>query len=328
MRGYILRNAEDDLEVPIDCWEDCSVLNMEKILTRIQTILDVGGDCGKVCALSYCEFLDVLKSLGVAVVDFKAGTISESGSCPEQVFNPESIQGKVQAQVFSSGEPSWWSGFCSNVDGNKGNLGNIGTNEVPLDASSWNASTLEPENSAVGVLPAGSDSRTCLREIYSIIYSAQLVSVSIVFKIPNPDAKDSIVKATFNVNFASNSTASLPVTYADGERVEQPYIPVPLAQKIVADGSVCGGGDPGKSLITVTNTDGFLPKDPIEVVDLTTGACDGEPFSGAVVSVVSKTQLIVDLDVNDNNGVTADRVKVGMLLRIKPVGDDCLNQGP
>jgi hypothetical protein len=287
LRGSILTNAADDLDVAVECWEDCSVINLERQLSRLRTILDVGGNCPKVCALSYCEYLDVLKELGVAVVDMTTGVVSSTVDVGEQTIDLSIGAGLLQAGVFPNSEPFCFSGQ---------NVAAASAAGQPLSKTDFKSETAE-----------NSEDQNAARLAVSSVLVNQQTTVSLVFKLPNPDAKDTVVKAIFNVNWATSAPSRKPsggadtdsvglrqVIYSDQTSAMVPYVPVPNQR--IQKGSVDSSAD----IITVTvgSTVGFFVGDSVDIFGgassgttmLTmTDSNDGDYL--AVSAVISETEL-------------------------------------
>lgn len=319
LRGSILTNAADDLDVAVECWEDCSVINLERQLSRLRTILDVGGNCPKVCALSYCEYLDVLKELGVAVVDMTTGVVSSTVDVGEQTIDLSIGAGLLQAGVFPNAEP-----FCFS-----------GQNVAAAKLSGQPLNSTDFKSSATTI--ARSTDQNAARLTVSSVLVNQQTTVSLVFKLPNPDAKDTIVKAIFNVNWATSAPSRKPaggaandsvglrqVTYSNLTSAQVPYIPVP--NQLIQKGTVSAEVSGAVTLpLTVGSTVGFFVGDSVDIFDVDgttvfTFTTTGTSFA-YVSAITSETEMTIKYETATVTAPGAtDTISPGSQVRLAQSG--------
>lgn len=318
LRGMIVGNASDDLDVSVECWEDCSVINLERQIARLRTILDVGGNCPKVCALSYCEYLDVLKELGVAVVDMTTGVVSSTVDVGEQTIDLSIGAGLLQAGVFPNSEPFCFSGQ---------NVAAASLADQPL-----NVTNFESTAGAVSTV------QNAARLSVSSVLVNQQTTVSLVFKLPNPDAKDTVVKAIFNVNWATSapsrgnaaaiaakdSVGLGQVTYSNQTTAMVPYVPVP--NQLIQKGTVSAATADKVTLpLTVGSTTGFFVGDSVDIFgpdgsSIVTLAAPGTNFV-EVSAINSETEMVLKWDTtNVTAPVAAAVISPGSQIRLAQVG--------
>uniref|UniRef100_A0A6C0HGA1 Uncharacterized protein n=1 Tax=viral metagenome TaxID=1070528 RepID=A0A6C0HGA1_9ZZZZ len=60
--GYV-----HDLEVPIECWDPCSVIEFTTTLGGIQYLTDVGNQCNIKCSITLDDFFDNLQAQGLTI---------------------------------------------------------------------------------------------------------------------------------------------------------------------------------------------------------------------------------------------------------------------
>jgi hypothetical protein len=59
---HILEKYETDLGTPRNCWEACSVIDLENTLSCVRSLCDVGGGCEVLCALTWSELCQLIQT--------------------------------------------------------------------------------------------------------------------------------------------------------------------------------------------------------------------------------------------------------------------------
>ena len=248
----VINWAEQDLNTDAGCWDDCSRVNLNKKLAGIKSVLDLATHCREVdCSMTYNEYLDVLRRLKVSIVNHTTNKISPGNL----TFDPDLVGNKIQAHEFNC-EPLWY-----------GCVDNLPAVEAITDPLALLLQT---------------------REAYNPNFSFQQITVGVVFKIPNPDAHDTVIRVNFNVNWASKQdTADFASTDDAGEFITyraltasggshtffEPYLPIVQNTVLTLDPEI-GGSDGIDSRLA--------------------GAGDGVTFGGTVGTV--------DIELTDVNG--------------------------
>jgi len=57
---HIIAKYEEDMGVGRDCWESCSVIDLEGLLSCIHSLCDIGGGCSVLCALTWCQIQKII----------------------------------------------------------------------------------------------------------------------------------------------------------------------------------------------------------------------------------------------------------------------------
>ena len=89
----IQTNLATDLDLNTNCWDSCSLIELQKNLTEVQSFLDVGNSCN-ICAMNYNEYLGILQGLGVDLISVTDSSNYVTGVCP--YVNKESVLTSVK----------------------------------------------------------------------------------------------------------------------------------------------------------------------------------------------------------------------------------------
>ena len=79
----VVQHFQDQLKIPISCWDPCSLTNLQKRLSAVNTLLDVGDGCCIKCSMELDEVMQAWESQDVVFLSSNLENPSSKCSVPE-----------------------------------------------------------------------------------------------------------------------------------------------------------------------------------------------------------------------------------------------------
>jgi hypothetical protein len=76
----IIKYYEEDLAIPYQCWDVCSFIEFNKILSPIKLLTDVGSSCNIKCSITLDQFFDNLEAQGLKIDNVSGLPLDPSGN--------------------------------------------------------------------------------------------------------------------------------------------------------------------------------------------------------------------------------------------------------
>lgn len=76
----IIKYYEEDLAIPYQCWDICSFIEFNKILSPIKLLTDVGNSCNIKCSITLDQFFDNLEAQGLKIDNVSGLPLDPSGN--------------------------------------------------------------------------------------------------------------------------------------------------------------------------------------------------------------------------------------------------------
>lgn len=104
----VVEHFQDQLKIPISCWDPCSLTNLQKRLSAVNTLLDVGDGCCIKCSMELDEVMQAWESQDVIFLSSNLENPSSQCSVPEAWI--DRCQGRTFPSVYKAMQAAFLSG--------------------------------------------------------------------------------------------------------------------------------------------------------------------------------------------------------------------------
>jgi hypothetical protein len=80
LRDTIIKYYEEDLAIPYQCWDICSFIEFNKLLSPIKLLTDVGNSCNIKCSITLDQYFDNLEAQGLKIDNISGLPLDPSGN--------------------------------------------------------------------------------------------------------------------------------------------------------------------------------------------------------------------------------------------------------